>query len=92
MTRDGIVDSMVDLLVSASRNREHVYLVYCQADPDFTVELTDDEIITRVKGVRVPYTEATVDRMLPILSAPIFDYKFDDEYDEVFHPYGDPQI
>lgn len=75
ITRDGIVDSMVDLLINARRNDQDVYLVYCEADPDFTVELDDGSIIMRVKGVQVKYSDETVDRMLPILSAPVFDYK-----------------
>jgi hypothetical protein len=93
ITRDGIVDSIVDLLIDAKRNDRDVYLVFCEADPDFTVELDDYSIVMRVKGVPVAYTDATVDRMLPILSAPVFDYKFDDDHDYGdYHPYGDPQI
>lgn len=72
---DGIVDSIIDLLNKAKVNGKDLYLVYSESDPDFTVELKDGFFIMREKGVPVTYSQFTVERMFPILSAPIFDYK-----------------
>lgn len=75
ITQDGITDSIIDLLVEARLNGQDTYLVFCEADPDFTVELTDDSFIMRDKGVPVAYNSANIERMFKILSAPVFDYK-----------------
>jgi hypothetical protein len=72
---DGILDSVIDLLVQSRLNDQDIYLVYSESDPDLTVELDDGSFIIRIKGVPVAYDDAIIERMFGILSAPIHDYK-----------------
>ncbi len=90
---DGILDSVIDLLAQSRVNDRDIYLVYCESDPDLTVELDDGSFIIRIKGEPIAYNDAIIERMFAILCAPIYDYKFDDDHDfGDYHPYGDPQI
>ena len=71
-TPDQLTDSIVSLLAEASDDR--IYLVYCEACPSFTVELTDDSIVAKIKNRKVKYYNH-YDKIALILDAPIFDYK-----------------
>jgi hypothetical protein len=73
-SQDGITDSIISLLVESRLNGEDIYLVYCEADPDFTVHLDDGSFIMLDKGKPVPYNAESVERMFKILCAPIHDY------------------
>ena len=75
MTQDGITDSIIDLLIESRLNGQDIYLVYCEADPDFTVHLDDGSFIMLDKGKPVAYNNESIERMFKILSAPIHDYK-----------------
>jgi hypothetical protein len=75
ITQDGITDSVIDLLIQSRVNDRDIYLVFCEADPDFTVELEDGSFILRDKGLPVAYNSASIERMFKILLAPIHDYK-----------------
>ena len=72
---DGILDSVIDLLIQSRVKGQDLYLVYSETDPDLTVELGDDSFIVRIKGAPVAYDSATIERMFSILSNPCFDYK-----------------
>ena len=74
-SQDGITDSIIDLLIESRLNGQDIYLVYCEADPDFTVHLDDGSFIMLEKGKPVPYNTESVNRMFKILCAPIHDYK-----------------
>jgi|688.fasta_scaffold738861_1 hypothetical protein len=74
ITQDGITDSIIDLLVESRLNGQDTYLVYCEADPDFTVHLNDGSFIMLDKGQPVTYNTESVERMFKILCAPIHDY------------------
>lgn len=75
ISNDGITDSIIDLLVEARFNGQDTYLVFCEADPDFTVHLDDGSFIMLDKGKPVTYNNESIERMFKILCAPIFDYK-----------------
>jgi hypothetical protein len=72
---DGVTDSIVDLLIESRLNGQDIYLVYCEADPAFTVHLDDGSFIMLDKGKPVAYNNESIERMFKILSAPIHDYK-----------------
>lgn len=72
---DGITDSIIDLLIDSRLNSQDIYLVYCEADPAFTVHLEDGSFIMLENFKPVAYTRESIERMFKILSAPIFDYK-----------------
>ena len=72
---DGITDSIIDLLIESRLNNQDIYLVYCEADPAFTVHLEDGSFIMLENFKPVAYTRESIERMFKILSAPIFDYK-----------------
>jgi hypothetical protein len=75
ITRNGIVDSVIVLLTENRFKGNDAYLVFSETDPQFTAELEKGSLIMRLNGKKLQYTDSNIDRMLPILSAPIFDYK-----------------
>lgn len=75
MSRDAIADNLVILLKNAGAGERDRYLAYCFADPDLTIEITKGCIVAKIKGRKVPFTGAIVDRAQAIVENPIFDYK-----------------
>lgn len=75
LSRDAITDTIVCLLDDNGRGENHPYLVYSLSDPDLTIELTDGSIVAKIKGCKVDFTGAVIDRASSIINAPIFDYK-----------------
>ena len=75
LSRDAITDKIVCLLDEAGADENHRYLVYCETDPDLTVELTKGFIVAKLKGKKIPFTGETIDRAIGIIDAPLFDYK-----------------
>ena len=75
LSRDAITDKIVCLLDEAGADEDHRYLVYSKTDPDLTVELTNGFIVAKIKGKKINFTGAMVDRARSIVDAPLFDYK-----------------
>ncbi|CAB5238467.1 hypothetical protein UFOVP164_42 [uncultured Caudovirales phage] len=72
MTLDGITDSIVDLLVGAGENK---YLVFCESDPELTIEITGGLIVSKLNGKKTRFTNEIIRRAEPIIKNPMFDYK-----------------